>query len=316
MRSKLRCFIVLCLAAVSVHARTIELTLHPAKAPEPKDKYQFLPRDSECSDADAVPFYNKAVQSMPKDLQEDQINQWIHEPLNKLPQEQAQAMLQQLKPTLQLIQQASKCKQCNWPAVEVGTTTEELRGYRKLAFLLALQSRVQIVRGKYNEAICTIKTGFAMAKHLDKAPTLVQGLIGVATAAITLKQMEELIQGQDAPNLYWALQDLPKPFIDLTQQTELEMPEVRNKIRLLMNRLDRHVAVLQCIEALRLYAAIHDGKFPDNLGEINEVTIPDDPVKNKLFIYRSTAGTQAVLEGPIPEGGTDEDSVQYELKLE
>ena len=98
------------------------------------------------------------------------------------------------------------------------------------------------------------------------------------------------------------------------EQIELEMPEVRKKIRLLMNRLDRHFAALQCVEALRLYAASHDGKFPNNLTEITEVAIPDDPVTKKPFIYHRT-GFQAVLEGPIPEGGTDKDAIQYELKL-
>jgi len=316
MRSRLRCFIVLCLAAVSVHARTIELTLHPAKAPELKDKYQLLPRDSECSDADAVPFYNKALRSIPKDFQRGRIIQLNREPLSKLSQEQAQEILLQFQSTLGLIQKAARCKQCNWLDMETGKVPENLSDYRRISDVLVLQGRLQIAQGKYDKAIDTFQTGFAMSRHLAKGDYLIRGLVGVAIAARMCGQIEDFIQAAGAPNLYWALQDLPKPYIDLSEQIELEMPEVRKKVRLLMNRLDRHIAALQCIEALRLYVSAHGGKFPGNLGEITEITIPDDPVTNKPFIYRSTTGSQAILEGPIPEGGTDRDSVHYELKLE
>jgi hypothetical protein len=315
MKSALICLIALFLAADALMAGQIELTLQPAKVPEPKHKYQLLPEDSECSDSDAVPLYTEAVQSIPKDFQKDQINQWIHEPLNKLPQEQAQAMLLQFKSTLELVQKAAKCKQCNWPDIESGEMPGNLGDYRHIADVLTLQVRLQIAQGKYDRAIDTFQTGFAMSRHLAEDSTLIQGLVGIAIGGRMCRQIEDFIQTPEAPNLYWALRNLPKPFIDLTEQIELEMPEVREKIRLLMNRLDRHIATLQCIEALRLYAAAHNGKFPSNLGEITEVTIPDDPVTNKPFIYRRTTGSQAILEGPIPEGGTDKDSIHYELKL-
>ncbi|UCF16698.1 MAG: hypothetical protein JSW59_04385, partial [Phycisphaerales bacterium] len=83
----------------------------------------------------------------------------------------------------------------------------------------------------------------------------------------------------------------------------------------LMNRLDRHVAALQCVEALRLYAAVHDGKFPKELSTITEVPVPADPVMQKPFVYRST-GSSAVLEAPAPEGATQKwDAIRYELSL-
>ncbi len=314
MKRALIYLIVLFLVADGLMAGQIELTLQPAKAPEPKHKYQLLPKDSECSDSDALPLYTEAIQSMPKEFQKDQINQWIQEPLNKLPQEQVQAVLQQFKSTLELVQKAAKCKQCNWPDIESGKMPGNLGDYRNIANVLALQVRLQIAQGKYDEAISTIQTGFAMSRHLAEHSILIPGLVGVAISGRMCRQIEAFVQATEAPNLYWALRSLPKPFIDLTKQIELESPKLRKKIRLLMNRLDRHVAALQCIEALRLSAAIHDGKFPDSLADITEVTIPDDPVTEKLFIYRRT-GSKAVLEGPIPKGGSDKDAIRYELKL-
>ncbi len=57
------CLIVLLLTAVAVNGRTVGLTLHPAKAPEPAQKYRLLPKAEELSDADAVPLYEKAVEN-------------------------------------------------------------------------------------------------------------------------------------------------------------------------------------------------------------------------------------------------------------
>ena len=80
---------------------------------------------------------------------------------------------------------------------------------------------------------------------------------------------------------------------------------------LLMKRSDRQVAVLQCIEAMRLHAAAHDGKFPDTLSE-SKVKIPPDPVTKKAFIYRAS-GASAVLQTPAPKGVTPENMKQYKL---
>lgn len=295
-------------------ARTVELTLYPAKSPEPKQKYQLLPKAQEQTDADAVPLYEKAVQSLPKDHTTDQIRQWLDSPSDKLPLQQVQSTLQQLGPTLQLLEQAAKCRQCNWPAAESGVMPVNLPEYRRLSLVLALQARFQVAQGQYDQAISTIQTGLAVAKHIGESQTVIHGLVGVAIGGLMCRQIEEFIQASDAPNLFWSLRALPKPFIDLTKQTELEMLDVKNRIRLLMNRLDRHVAALQCIEALRLYAAGHNGKFPIALAEIAEVPVPDDPVTRKPFSY-TRAGSKAVLEAAAPEGATDKEAMRYELKL-
>ena len=49
---------------------------------------------------------------------------------------------------------------------------------------------------------------------------------------------------------------------------------------------DRRVAALRCIEAVRLYAAAHDGKLPASLDEIKDTPIPFDPMDGKPFGYR------------------------------
>ncbi len=302
-------------------ARTVDLTLYPAKAPEPAQKYLLLPKANEQTDADAVPLYKKAAKSLSKDPQiEERIRTWRKTPLDKLPRQQVRSTLQQLKPTLQLLEQAAKCKHCKWLEAEDDQTTDELMQdlskYRQIIYILTLQTHFQIVQGQYDKAIANVQTGFAMARHMSEAPNLSQGLVGVAIGAVMFRELEQFIQAPDAPSLYLALQRLPRPLVDLTEQIELEMPDpdVKRRITLLMSRLDRHVTALQCIEALRLYAATHDGKFPDKLSNVTEVPVPDDPVSRKPFVYQRT-GAKAVLEAPAPEGATAKEAIRYELNL-
>jgi hypothetical protein len=57
------------------------------------------------------------------------------------------------------------------------------------------------------------------------------------------------------------------------------------------------IATLRVIEALRLYAAAHDGQLPKQLSDITEVPIPDDPVTGLPFEYELVGG-KARLSGP------------------
>ncbi len=61
-------------------------------------------------------------------------------------------------------------------------------------------------------------------------------------------------------------------------------------------RLDRRVAALRVVEAIRLYAASHDGKLPEELNQVTEVPVPEDPATGKPFEYhRDGAGSVLAL---------------------
>jgi len=311
--------LILFLAAISTYgrssgARTVELTLHPAKSPVPEQKYQLLVKADEQSDADAAPLYEKAIQSLPGGLKMDEIEQWLKTPPDELPLKKVQSTLQQLEPALELLEQAAMCKRCEWPYLYDDELLENMHKHRRLLFFLALKVRFQIAQGQYDDAIGNAQTGFAMARHLGEAPSLVQGMVGIGIASYMCRRLEEFIQKPDAPNLYQALRDLPQPFIDLTDQVEWEEPDIKGKVHSLMDRLDRHVAILQCIEAMRLYAAAHEGKFPKQLSDITLVPVPDDPVAKEAFVYTRT-GAKAVLEILTLKGLIERDIIRYELNL-
>ncbi len=87
-----------------------------------------------------------------------------------------------------------------------------------------------------------------------------------------------------------------------------------DKAYLSMAKAERQVAALRCIEALRLYAAAHDGALPVSLDEIREVPIPTDPVTGKPFTY-TREGNHVVLESSPPTGEDPSQGMRYELTL-
>ncbi len=296
--------------------RPVEISIYPSKASDAEKQYRLLPNEEELIDADAVPLYGKAIESLPDNLDSnqmrDQIRQWLDVPLDEFPVEQAQKTLDSYQQIIQLIEQASKCKQCNWPYIDPETGSMDLGKYRILVYIMSLKARLEIQQGKYEQALNTTQTSLAMGKKLCKSSTLIHGLVGVALVAFSFNRVEDLMELEDGPNLYWALQALPRPLMDLTEQTELESPDIRKRITSLTNRANRHVAALQCIEAIRLHAGAHDGKFPDNLSDITEFSVTADPVSNKPFSYNRT-GPQAVLEAEAIEDSEGRDAVRFEI---
>jgi hypothetical protein len=64
-------------------------------------------------------------------------------------------------------------------------------------------------------------------------------------------------------------------------------------------RLERRIAALRCMEAMRIYAAAHNGTPPVSLELIKGVPIPLDPITGRAFDYKAM-GNKATLYGPPP----------------
>lgn len=67
-------------------------------------------------------------------------------------------------------------------------------------------------------------------------------------------------------------------------------------------RVERHLAILRCGEALRLYAATHDGKPPTRWSDLVSVPLPLDPSSGKGFdaFYEVKAGRALLNVPPMP----------------
>jgi hypothetical protein len=81
-------------------------------------------------------------------------------------------------------------------------------------------------------------------------------------------------------------------------------------------RIGRRFALVQTIEAIRLYAAGHQGALPPSLEAITEAPVPLDPSTGKLVPY-TVEGSTARIIAPSPPGYENVPgySFNYELKL-
>jgi hypothetical protein len=61
-----------------------------------------------------------------------------------------------------------------------------------------------------------------MGRHVGGGPSLMHALVGAACATLVLEQVETWIQQPGSPNLYWALTNLPRPFVDFGKAMEAE----------------------------------------------------------------------------------------------
>jgi len=332
LNRSLLCAVLVLSAAVSAQTRIVELTLHPAAITESARKYALLPRADRLTDADALPLYEKAIQLMPKDVDQKQIREWLELPVGQFPRQEADQVVQRHVESLRLVVQATRCADCNWPEFTPNMKIPDLTKYRELAFVTSLWARLEISRGQYKGASAAIQTELAMARHLGQAPTTVQVLVGAAIAGLAAKELDQWVQGSNSPNLHPALQTLPEPLIDMEKAAENERANLKkhtslirrqfekppkqafDRIRTVGMRLDNHVNALQALEAIRHYAAMHDGQLPRALGDITGTDVPNDLNSGKAFEYRRTA-TGATLRSAVPEGGKDRDAVHYQIVL-
>jgi hypothetical protein len=436
-------------AADSNDPQPIKIVLHPAGEPRPALTYQLLPPLLDRRPGNAAVQYLKVPHEQTRLFSDqafwDTIDKWTEMPIAELRKEAAREKkypwLTGEWSIIEMLDRGARSETCDWdiPIREHEFYTillPEVQASRSSGRILAVRARLQIAAGKYADAVHTLQTGFALARHVAQAPTLINGLVGVAIAGMMAKQVETLIEQPDAPNLYWALASLPRPLIDFRLGYEgefaeiyLSYPELRDlnvkdyppeqwrrllqktiaslakmfgngessrlflggvpsmlegyprakrflsdqghtaaeveampvpKVILLYTmqtyeelrdetfkwltlpypearagmaqaerklkesvadgreiipiagmllpavlackeaetRMNRDLAALEVLEAIRLYAADHDGKLPDNLKDITEVPVPFDPFRGEPFIYIRT-GDSARLESPF-----------------
>jgi hypothetical protein len=386
---------------------------------------------------------------------QEKINDAQQTPLKDLPRKELSWLEQ--NSMLRQVDLASRREYVDWGMAErlrregIGILLPDVQGMRSIAALLVVRARLEIAEGRYDKAVYTLQTGLALARHVGDGVILIQNLVGIAIAQLMIARVEELIQQPDAPNLYWALTDLPRPFFDLRKALQGEklwlfasLPELRGlettqltpeqqeklihafrviegshvsggkpswgdrlvvtllvlraypeakqaliaegqkpeevealptlqvvlihslhqyrrlqddlfkwcglpywearpgieqadqrirqarrrleglpfidalpalqKVASAAVRVDRRIAALRCVEAIRLYAAAHEGKLPATLDALTDVPIPIDPATGKAFIYR-VAGDRATLSAPPPPGeqANLSNSLHYEL---
>jgi len=432
--------------------KVVTATLHPAAEPRPALKHRLLPPLLDRRPGNSVPQYITAG-LMLMDDDHDKMMKEVHKWRETDPSKWDMKKVRQLAQHTALVRlgTAARRERCHWDVPLRSSRGDgrdegfslrmpEFSLFRGLTRLLVLRIRLEVHEGKFDEAVYDLQTGFALARDLGQHPTIIGQLVGVAVGRRMTLEVERLVQRPDAPNLYWALSELPRPFCD-ARNAELDgsiifalFPELkdldaftytpeqwgrlvlkrmaqfakvtaspepkRDELKELkaqldayvapryddakrylashgrtaeqikamapgqavlihamhqfldirddllkwltvpywqaqgpltrletkaaemarrnmagpflislvafrsyyasLTRMDRDIAALRCIEAVRLYAAAHDGKLPATLAAITAVPVPIDPMTGKPFPYK-LAGKTAVLELPKQE---------------
>ncbi len=329
--------VVLSLVGQTALGRDVKLAVRPQKAAAEVGKYALFPPVASLTEGDAVPLYEKAVKALPGKALGDQVEKWLRLPIDQLPLDEAEKALTQCVESLKGAARAIKCRDCRWPVLASESLTAHLQQYHRLVSALRLWARYEIAQENYEGAVLALQTGFGMGKHLMQGPTLEEYLYGIAAANRVCIDVEEFVQAGEAPNLYAALAALPKPFTDVERLIEADkkaipseppagmsqakfesalrqLPKQHNLVRIVAKRLETDLAALQGVEAIRSYAASHGGQLPQTLGEITEVTVPNDPMSGAAFRYGRT-GAAAILESATPAGGNAKDVTRYEITV-
>ncbi len=403
----------------------IKLTVDPTPAPKPALRYLLLPDLRELTPGNPIPNYMKVVLDQDSTAPEGSPGT-----LGPGALRQADRAARMDKPDWQLL---PKLRTDGFNLL-----LPDLQKMRQLAAELQRRFRDEVAQRRFDDALVTAKTMFALARHMGEHPTLIGTLVAIAIAQVGIAPLEEMLDQPGCPNLYWALTNLPTPFItfgiglegermlvlsefgDLSDKEvmttaqlkafirkldlllgdspkdkktlewlsehakdekymaaararladysipadrlatfspyqvillnerleyEIQRDEVMKfsnlptweaiprmdairlpkdrplfsgfvaafqKVRRAQGRLEQRIALLRHVEAIRMYAAAHEGQVPEKLSDV-EVPLPVDPFTGRPFRYEVKDGV-AHLRGSPPKG--DEQNVAYNLHYE
>ncbi|MFN6052960.1 MAG: hypothetical protein ACK47R_19195, partial [Planctomycetia bacterium] len=199
----------------------IKLKIHPKDEPSPALRYTLFPDTRELVHGNAAQAYYRAFSPdwisfiNNKEFTENQ-DKWLNGPLSELDESKiriSSGMLEQ-------IHEATRKSYCDWDMYAklrkdgFNMLLPDLQTMRHISRALALDCRMQMKKGNIEKALEDIKAGFTLSHHLGSGPTLIQGLVAIAAGSVMLPRVDEIIQQEKSPNLYWALTSMPRPLVD------------------------------------------------------------------------------------------------------
>jgi hypothetical protein len=229
--------------------QTWKMTVHAAALPRPALKYALVPDAADLSPGNAGPLYLMAMaaarrvpapefdaddlarKGLPPAESDDLLYYYASEvPLDKLPVGDVEAFLAPYRDAMRLFDVAARRQDCQWElrVREMGLDMplSHLNDARHLANVASVRFRLQAARGQYAEAAQTARAIFQFGRDIGDEGMLVQGLVGVGVGAVGVERVRGMMERRDAPNLYWALARLPRPFADLGRNMQWERAQI------------------------------------------------------------------------------------------
>ncbi|WZP00824.1 hypothetical protein EP7_002478 [Isosphaeraceae bacterium EP7] len=208
----------------------IKLTVSPSPAPVPALAFRLLPIESELTPGNAAPIYLRlSCELWPegkKDLDE-KLPAWAGLPPNLFPAAEARKFIDSWQQRLDQLAYGARRETCDWNytlpeerANAMDILLPDAQEMRTWARLLSLKARVEILEGKPIDAVRTVETGLALARHVARGPFVINAIVGISYSTSALAQVDNLVAIPGAPNLYWSLTALPRPLIGIRRGVE------------------------------------------------------------------------------------------------
>jgi hypothetical protein len=296
MCRRLAAILLLAAVAVPVAAEPTRLTLSPEAFPKQSMKYRLLPDSHDLEPGNAATLYYRTLamffenRNLLEDLHQDQWSKWLGGPLDDLKKNDVGGKLAQYNQFLREAALAARCRSCDWQTSNrpegIGLLLPDVQGYRNLANVLAVRARYDIANNRPTEAVPTLQSGFALAHNLGEGSFVIRIFVGAAVANMMCARVEELVQQPDAPNLYWALAAMPRPFFDPRHAVREEAEVFEQSFPWLKKMEEGPMAVEQvqaCMFKLRHFTQDFGIRTPPNIATATLINAKHGDAKRYLI---------------------------------
>jgi hypothetical protein len=198
----------------------IRLTVQPMPAPKPALRYLLLPELKEMIPGNPIANYLRCL--LDQDFTADR------ETIRRSALRQADRAARMDKPDWQILHKLK--------TDGLGLLLPDVQKMRQLASALQERFHEEVAQRRFDDALRTAKTMFALSRHMGEHPTLIGDLVGIAIATITIGPLEEMLEQPGCPNLFWALTNLPDPLISVNKGMEGERVLIRSEFPELNDR--------------------------------------------------------------------------------
>jgi len=252
MTSFLICSLALCMPyqTETPPKNVTKVVITPQAVPAPAFKYLLLPPLKDKTTGNAVQLYYRCfapdtLSWMMRDHFRERLVKWLDLPYDEAVQKNRPASLpsMQKKPTvdsdedimptnreeaslissirvLDDLDRAARRTYAEWEYLDrikhsgIYMLLPDMGGFYYFNSILHARARLALMDGDYARCLNSLQTGLAMALHLNDTHLMVGTMTGNGIARNMAKVIFEWVQTPKAPNLYWALADLPQPFLD------------------------------------------------------------------------------------------------------
>jgi hypothetical protein len=286
------------------HVISMELRLYPQAAPDPALSVRLIPDEYDRRDGNAAVYYLKAMGFLEQNPARNALEEfqgearkkaqesgrgndefpphsWLTMPVGELPVDEVREYLRLSDFQTSILHDAAHQRHFSMDRhirdVEnpYGYLISEIQTMRELARKQSIRCRLAIAEGDWDRAIEILGQQYALASHLGQDDFLISALVGNAISSIATTDALLLTQSKGAPNLYWALADLPNPLTDLRGVYALEREMVFQQMRMLkevdetprpagywQDFIDR---LIPSAEGLEVYGLEHIGGLSESL---------------------------------------------------